>query len=64
MTAMLKLTQANSEARPIWFNPTHIAAVLKGQVIKGDAVIILKDGSRFDVAETAKNVVDAMAQLP
>lgn len=61
---MLKLTGATTEAKPIWINPQHIAAVTKGQVIKGDAVIILRDGTRFDVTETAKNVVDQMAALP
>jgi len=61
---MIKLTQASAEAKPIWFNPQHIAAIAKSMNVKGDAVIILKDGSRYDVAETAKSVVDQMAALP
>lgn len=60
---MLKLTQPG-DTKPIWINPQHIAAVTKSINIKGDAVVILKDGLRFDVTETAKNVVDQLAALP
>lgn len=50
--------------KPIWIAANHIAAVTKSINVKGDAVVILKDGLRFDVTETAKNVTDQLAALP
>lgn len=60
---MLKLTLPGDN-KPIWIAAAHIAAVTKSINTKGDAVVLLKDGQRFDVTESAKNVTDQLAALP
>jgi uncharacterized protein YlzI (FlbEa/FlbD family) len=61
---MIKLTMAGSDAKPIWLNADDISAVTKSMNVKGDAVVVMTCGTRYDVTETAKNVVDALAALP
>lgn len=62
---IIKLTQAGDNV-PVWIIPDSIAAITKSLQTTGKAgaSIIMRDGSRYDVTERAKDVADQLTALP